>query len=380
MKKSNEGAWAQAGGGPGRTGRMNGTLDLEAQPAQTVQVGAGLQASVVFDGEDRALVADMDGVVHALDHAHLLWRRALEGPVSATPAVDVAGARLFVGTHSGWVFCLQCADGAVLWKKRLPSDSDPRIVADLLFLENSDRVWVSSWGGRFHVLDASAGSDLQSWEAGIAPQSAASADSKFNVYFLRAVRDEGISLVRIGADRVQTVLHQSRMSEGVNRAIIAAAPVIDDERGLLYFVTNGVREGRLHAWDLNEERVAWTQEFARTVVATPALRSDGAVMVADMSGVLSAVREGAVEFRYNTSCEYLLSGPVCDGAGRVYLGDPVGWLHRVDATGQGQPLFDARRSLQARPSWDSAGALHLPVTNGRVHRFASMGITKPDGG
>jgi len=365
--------WSAAGGGPARAGRAPHHGETEPRPVRTLVAGAGIQASVVFDLEQRAFVSDLGGGVRALSReGKPLWQQTIEGAVSATPAVDLEQGRLFVGTHSGWVYSLKCTNGAVLWKVRLPSASDPRIMADLLFLTDPDRVITSSWGGLFHALDAASGATLHTWNAGISPQSAASADSRSHVYCLRAVRDEGISLVRVASDGSETVLHRSPEGDPpANRAVVAAAPVLDDERNTLYFISNGGRVGRMHAWDLVNDQVQWSLEFERALVAAPALRPDGVLVVADMTGAVSGVRSGAIQFRYETGCEYLLAGPVCDGVSRTYVGDPNGWLHRLDPAGKGQTLFEASRSIQARPSWSPAGELYLPAMDGRVHVFPS---------
>ena len=170
----------------------------------------------------------------------------------------------------------------------------------------------------------------------------------------------------------ETVLHRSPVGDRpANRAVVAAAPIIDDERNTLYFISNGDRVGRVHAWDLVNDQVQWSLEFERALVAPPALRPDGVLVVADMTGAVCGVRSGAIQFRYETGCEYLLAGPVCDGASRAYVGDPIGWLHRVEPGGEGKSLFEAGRSIQAGLSWSVAGELYLPAMDGRVHVFPS---------
>jgi hypothetical protein len=367
--------WSAAGGGPGRTGRAFHSGRIGARPARTVTLDAGIRAAVVFDAGARAFVADMGGNVSAFAaDGRKLWRQTVDGAVSATPVVDVDAGRLFVGTQAGWVYGLNCVDGAVLWRRRLPSASDPRIVADLLFLPGLERVVTSSWGGEFHAVRAGSGETIHTWNAGISPQAAASADANNNLYCLRAVWDEGIALVRLGPDGSEKVLHRHPEGERrANRMVVAAAPVVDDEHGTLYFVTNGDRSGLVHAWDLAADQPKWCVEFERAIVATPALRSDGILMVADMTGALNVVSSATIHFRYQTGCEYLLAGPICNGSSLTYLGDPIGLLHRVSSEGKGKSIFEARRSIEARPSWNPDGELYLPSMDGRVHIFRAEG-------
>jgi outer membrane protein assembly factor BamB len=332
---------------------------------------AGIQAAVVFDEAGCALVADMGGLVRCFNSAgRRLWEFQADGPVSATPAADAAGRRLFVGTHTGSVHCLRTEDGTELWRSRLPTSSDPRIVADLLFLNGCERVVASSWGGRFHALDAASGSTRHTWDAGISPQSPASADCDDNIYCLRAVRGEGISLIRMAPDGTESVLYRKAEGERpANRSVVSAAPVIDPERKLLCFIANGDRSGNVHAWDLAANRLAWSVELERAVVATPAFSPAGRLLVADMTGTLTALEDGAIGYRYSTDSDYLLAGPVCDGTPAAYLGDPLGAVHRIDAEGKGRRFFEAQRSIQARPSWNPHGELFVPAMDGRVYVF-----------
>jgi outer membrane protein assembly factor BamB len=371
MSSTPSNVWTLAGGGPGRAGLATHRHKLGSRPAHTLTTDAGIQSAVVFDGEGRAFVASMGGRVLGFGAEwRQLWKQDLEGAISATPAVQAPSGRLFAGTHSGWVYGLNSADGKVLWRVRLPSMSDSRIVADLLFLPTLGRLVVNSWGGQCHELDPASGNILRSWDAGISPQSAPSADSRDHIYQLRAVRDEGTALVRVAPDGRQTVLHRTPEGERrADRSVVMAAPVIAEDRKRLFFVANGDRKGMLHAWDLEAERLDWSVEFERAVVATPALRPDGVVMVADMTGALLAVEAGRILFRYSTGSDYLLAGPVCDAVAQTYLGDTNGQIHRVDAGGAGQVVFEADRAIQARPAWAPGGELCFGSMDGRVHVF-----------
>jgi outer membrane protein assembly factor BamB len=338
-----------------------------------LEATAGVQASVVFDADSRAYVADMAGAVAAFDsRGVLLWRRVLDGAISATPVVELDADRLFIGTHAGWLYALKSSDGAMLWKRQVPTTSDARIVADLLFERQSGRIVVSSWGGQFHVIDPATGESAATWNAGISPQAAASADSKGRVYFLRSARDAGVSLVRAMPGGDEVVLHeQPAGARGANRLVVLATPVVDEQRGILFFVSNGDRSGTVHAWDLTGNKLVWSVDFERAIVASPCLRPDGVLMVADMSGALVAVDSGKVKFRYDTGSDYVLAGPVCGGTSQSYLGDPTGLLHCVSAEGSGRSFFEAQRSIQARPSWSPDGDLWVPAMDGHVYVFGA---------
>jgi outer membrane protein assembly factor BamB len=348
---------------------------LASEPARRIFARGAVQASVVFGGSNEAYAADMAGWVQAFGRdGKTLWQRHLEGGVSASPAVDVKGGRVFIGTHAGWVYALPAAGGAPLWSRRLPSKRDPRILSDLLFVPERNSIVLSSWGGQFCELDAASGEPKGAWDAGLSPQAGAAADAAGNVYCLRAVRGEGVALVCVSVEGRERVLHrQSEPGRGANRVAVAAAPVVDETRGRVIFTVNGDRDCQVRAWSLREERLSWVQPLPGAVVATPAVDAAGNVLVADLQGSLRGLRpDGSTAFQYESGAEYLLAGPVCSVGGQAFLGDPLGRLHLVDAAGVGRPVFEADRALQARPSFDSRGNLHVASVGRGIYVFRNL--------
>jgi outer membrane protein assembly factor BamB len=364
--------WTVAGGAGARTSRFPKQVRLDPKLSQRLAARGAVQASVVFDAQQRAFVADMGGWIQAFARdGQQLWERQLEGAVSATPACDPETGRLFAGTHAGWVCALNCADGAVLWRGQLPSKTDPRILSDLLYLPAQKLVVTSSWGGAFHALDAGTGESQQTWDAGIYPQSGASADVRGNIYCLRAVHSLGVCFVRRSLRGEETVLHrQAESPRGAGRMSVAAAPVLDENLGRAWFIINGDREGTIHAWSIKDERLLWTRTVPRMLLSSPAVATDGALILADMNGLLRAwTPDGTPLFQYSTGADYLLGGAVCDADGQSFLGDTEGRLHRVTLSGKGKVFFEASRSIQARPAFDSSGNLYLSATDRNVYVF-----------
>lgn len=155
--------------------------------------------------------------------------------------------------------------------------------------------------------------------------------------------------------------------------VAVAAPVVDEAGGVVYFCVGGDRETRVHAWSLREARLLWSGETPRITVATPALRSDGALVVAGMDGALRSFAPGGSPlFCYATEADYLLAGAVCDADGNAFLGDPLGRVHAVDGAGLGSVLFEAPRSIQARAAFDRQGNLHVPCTDRTVYVFRNQ--------
>lgn len=366
--------WHTAGGDNSRRGLFGGATKIRKRPNMRLQARGAIQASVVFDHQGTAFVADMAGWVQAFSGAgKLRWRTQLLGAVSATPAVHATDLTLFVGTHAGSVYALDTATGATRWRKEVPTRSDPRILSDLLFHSQAGFVVLSSWGGRFIALSAASGAERFSWDAGISPGAAVAEDRAGVLYSLRAVNEKGVQLVRVTATGEETVLHaEAESSRGARRALVMAAPVVDDASDTVYCVFNGDKEGALCALSLKSESMLWRTPLPAAVQATPGLRSDGSVVVADLAGSLLTVSpDGGVRSRYVSGCEYLVAGAVSDARGACYVGDPVGNLHAVASEGTGRTVFEAKRAIQARPSFDASGRLYLPSTDRTVYVFPS---------
>jgi hypothetical protein len=330
---------------------------------------------VVFDAAGRAFVADMAGGVQAFaPDGKRLWRARLEGGISATPAVHPSKPRLYVASHAGEARALDAATGATVWQRSLPTRSDPRVLSDLLFFAGAQAVVLSSWGGRFLALDAGTGEERFTWDAGRSPGSAvAAADPGQIGYGLRAVDARGIELIELTATGGERVLHaEPAGNRGARRAVVAAAPVVDSVRGVVYAIFNRDRDARLVAWSIGAQRELWSCTLAHALQATPTLRPDGTLLLPDLAGGVSAVLpDGKLSFRLDCGSDYFLAGGVCDGDGEFYIGDPCGRLQVVGKTGSRRVGFEVERSFQARPSFGPDGRLYVPCTDRRVYVFGT---------
>lgn len=364
--------WSTAGGDASRRGLFPRKAEPASRPALRLAAHGAVQAEVIFDRPGNIFVADLAGVLQCFnDRGRHLWQAKLPGGISAAPVLNPAGTAVFVGTHDGAVFALDSVTGAALWRKEIPTKSDPRILSDLLFASASNAVVFSSWGEKFLALDAANGNTRFSWDAGVSPYSAAAADQAGSIYCLRAVNNVGVQLVRISTDGKESVLHTDRESaRRAWRTLGAAGPVLDETRGVVYFIVNGEKSGRLSAWSLEKNQFAWSCDLPACVQGTPAILRVGSLAVADLAGVIHVIGpDGQVRHRYLTSSEYLLAGPVCDGDGNLFIGDPSGVVHVIDPAGKGRRLFEARRSLQARCAFHPNGSLCVPATDRTVYLF-----------
>ncbi len=248
-------------------------------------------------------------------------------------------------------------------------------MSDLLYLPTRKAVVLNSWGGLFHVLDRKNGESESTWDAGISPYSSATATKDETLFSIRAIwtnQKEGLSLVKIDAKTgyEREIFFKAHGKIHANRMQTASSPILDEKLEVLYFITNVDRTGTLHAFSVGLGKILWEKRFARFLTATPSLLADGCIVIADMNGTVHILSSGGeTRSRYHSGAYYLTSGPVCYGRERIAIGDPEGKIHIIEPDGTGSIIFEAERSIHARPSIDPEGRLFVPSMDGNVYVF-----------
>ena len=181
------------------------------------------------------------------------------------PALNQDGSRLFVGTFQGSIYALDTETGEIIWRHDIFSRRDPRLLADLLFLPKHALVIGSSWSETFVALDAESGKERLSWSAGRTPYAPAAADEEENVYILRAEvrwgREEqpsGIRLLRVNpetGEETSLFFEEQGEEKPLEHIKISAAPLLDQERNRIYFITNRNLQSHLYAFSLDDDKV-----------------------------------------------------------------------------------------------------------------------------
>jgi len=355
---------------------FNGEVSTAGLVPTYLTVGGGVKASPVFDGKGNTYLAGMGGQLSSYTRdGKRRWLVQVSQGISASPVLDPSDRSLFVGTLGGEAYAIDASSGQIHWKQTIPSQSDPRILSDLLFLERSGLVVFNSWGGQFHALTAETGASRFTWSAGICPYASAAASENGTLYSVRVDSAEGrsgMSYVSVDPESESETefFFQPVHPQAANRAAVAASPVIDDARKRVYVIANLESSSQLQAFCLRTTRILWRRNFERFTFGTPALRADGFVVVSGLDGVVHLISpEGTLSSRYHTGAEYLLAGPVCDESGTIFVGDPEGRLHMISAEGTGRIVFEAQRAIEARSSFDPEGRLYLPSRDGRIYVF-----------
>jgi outer membrane protein assembly factor BamB len=372
IKPTNTTVWQTSGGDNSRRGLFNSAINIAPKPKRRLKAQGSIQTPVIFDQQGTAFITDMAGGVQAYcPKGNPIWSIQLDSGISAAPVLQTDDERLFVGTHNGMVYALDASNGKEIWHKEIPSKQDTRILSDFLFNQKNNTFVLNSWGGKFYSLNAKNGDVKNSWDAGISPYAGASANRDGELYCLRAVWDKGIQFVRIGIDgQEKTLFQHDQQKKPATRLTISAEPVLDEKAGVIYFITNIDQKSYLNSWSIKNEKILWKRSFAKYIYATPTLLTNGAIIIADLNGDVHAIsQENTRLYRYATGCEYLLSSAVSDANDNVYIGDPLGILHKIGINGIGKPLYEAERSIQARPSFDKEGSLYMPSTDKYVYVF-----------
>lgn len=362
--------WSQGGGGPSR--RACFASVIQPRNLQRLALRGGVQAAAVCDAAGRIYVADLRGSVYCFDRAgNALWSIDLQGGVVATPAFWEEKAILFVGTLQGWLYAIEAPTALIKWKRELPTDGDPRIVGDILLVEEKREVIVvvGSWGGRFWQIDGRSGEVLAFWDGGYLPSGPAAADRDGRMWFCRAMEGKGIELVCRMCDG-QIVALSCYSSGPHRRQWTMPGPVIDIDRGIVLFIANGIKEARIEWIEVTSGRTLGHFLLDATACAAPAIDVSGRVIVADMAGRLNVIRPEGIEQRFEMGEDYLLSGCVSDEAGNLWLGTPTGVVYHVSLPDRKvQAVAKLPRAIVGRLSVEPSGRLLVPCMDRSVYRL-----------
>lgn len=183
----------------------------------------------------------------------LRWQYSTGGAVLSSPVV--AYNRVFVGSRSNSVYCLDAYTGAVIWSYATGNwvDATPAV--------SDGRVFVPSRDGKLYAFDAMTGSLLWSYTTGSTDQSSPAA---YGGEVFAATGHPNKKLLVIDA-KTGLVKRQAALSQ-----FTASSPVLDTATGRLYIGTN---DGRYTAFnsDMSSLWANPVQTRGGIQLATPAL-------------------------------------------------------------------------------------------------------------
>lgn len=375
--------WRMAGGDATRKGLAAAALPLEPQLSGALPLKGSVKAAPVFAEDGVVFAADRAGWAHSFSADGVeRWSVELDSGVDASPALSDDDATLFVGTFGGWVHALDAASGETKWKHELPSQRDPRILADLLYHHPTKSITTSSWGGKFVMLDAETGESRHEWEAGIYPRAALAADPDGLFYGLRVEWNHGTRLFCAHPiSGLEEILFQQPADSATPDHINCfAGPVIADDRLIAVFNRNN--DSYVAAFNLTSgEMIRQSATRLPTFNVPPAILPTSGLRLAGMDGKLYSIIssgdswiEGAIT---PLEAEYALSPVICDAVGKWINCTVTGKIllshleREFDlASLTERTVFQAPRSIEGRPAISPQGRLYVPCMDGKVYVFA----------
>ena len=277
-------------------------------------------AATVVDGH--VFVGSAGGLVQGLSAQSgcLKWTFQATGPVRAAPLVARGDGRdvLLLGDLTGWYYALDAASGEVVWKTRIETHDSTRLTGAAAVHDGIAYVPVSSW-------EESRSGDPDypccTFRGSVVAVRVRDGEQLWKTYMTDAPRERGKNA-------------RGAPLSGPSGAAIWSTPTVDAARGLLY-VTTGDN---------------YTQP------ATPT--SDAVVALALANGRIAWIKQTTPNDAYNSSCQrdhrsncpfdegpdydYGSSAIILPGGQRLLAGQKSGIVYALDATKQGEVLWQAR--------------------------------------
>ena len=135
-------------------------LDMRGNIIWTFNTGGSIWSSPATNNHEIFIGSD-DCCIYSFDlNGNLNWKSLLEGKIRATPSLMKSTNSLFIGTHSGIMYCLNQSDGSIKWKYETgkPILSSVAISKDHIFFGCSDK--------KIYSLNSTNGSIKWKYETG----------------------------------------------------------------------------------------------------------------------------------------------------------------------------------------------------------------------
>jgi outer membrane protein assembly factor BamB len=283
-------------------------VEVVAVPPPTVTVAAtglgqvkggvalGNSGRIYFSGLTANGKGYVRAYVRALDGTHqqlwLWYAPGSEPPIYNVPALNPDGTRLYIGTDDGQCYCLDTANGVVLWSYAVPTGNDRRIRSSVAVdwtAPSGPTVYFHSFNGRLYALDATTGT--QRWAAITGNFQPASHPDHPEPFSSSPVIGSG-GLVYVGSANGSVYCVDPQTGLFVWASPLCAEPieatVALSAQGRVYVATrqteaNPAAGGRVFGLDAATGTLLWTssvQEGIPGIIASPVIDRMGFVYVA----------------------------------------------------------------------------------------------------
>jgi len=324
--------------------------------SQDEVIAASLQGSMpAVDGE-HVYIGDMDGGFYALSRVDggVAWTREREGALSDSSACHHDGT-VYVGSGGGTVYAFDAGDGTELWTHTGPSaiTSSPVV--------NDGTVYVGRNDGELLALDAENGS--------VRWQETLTAPIYSDLAYSQSVDAVVVSTNGGGVHAHDATSGQELWSQSFGVAVGSSSPVVDDNRGLVYFAAN-----ELMAISVGSGTSAWgTSFYSANTGSSPAFDGER-VYVGGGNGTVYAVSRPdgmlatSAEWAYQT-WDVSIGGDLTVSGGQVVASSLDGGLYVLD-TDSGDEFASVELPCEIRASPVVVdGEIHVAGSDGTVYRL-----------
>ena len=354
--------WSQFHSDPGRTGNVSGdapltdTLLWKTKPSVGyIGGGASIVDGRVYIATWPPMGASSNLGLFCLDNStgEIIWRNPIGGTGStSTPAVS--GDRVFVGSVTGDIYCVNATNGTTIWNRTIDHNPAWWGVASSPLIYN-DTIFVNSFSdAKLHAFDFD-GNEL--WEIDTPNSinhyvSPAASDGKI----FSAGGDPAIYCVNISNQSILWTFNTSGK--------ITTTPAIED--GVVFFATGS----RMHAVDMDGSEV-WNHSLSGTI-SSPAI-AYGKVYIGSSDGVFYCFNATDGNEVWNKSVNGAIDSSPAVADGTVYFGTNTGHgtVYALNATdGTLRWSYDTGDYIMSSPSV-SDGIMFIGSDTGYLYAFGT---------
>jgi outer membrane protein assembly factor BamB len=327
-------------------------------------------SSAVLAGR-RVFVGGHDGYLYALDagSGEKLWEFATRGRVVSTPAV--AGGRVFFGSTDNFIYALNAADGTLIWKV----ESGVREFCRISYrgvrsspVAANGQLFIGGCDGRIRALDTTTGRQLWLLDSQTEGSYASPALAEGTVY----TGSDGLRNSALFA--IDAVSGNVNWRKGLSHQLYATPAVAES------VVYAHVRDDHVYALDAKNGAVIWktpapapqhgSRVFTDLSKSSPALAPDHLLVGIGRALVAMDRKTGAILWRTETGGK-VDSSPLVVGD-TVYVGSDDGVFYAF-ALNDGQKLwqFATGGKISISPA-AGEGLIIIGSNDGKLYAFTSQ--------
>lgn len=324
------------------TGRSPYRGPVAADVAWSFEAGHRIVSQAVVGRDGRIYVGALNGVLYCLNsRGRVEWEKNLDGPIWSTPLVGPDGT-VYVGSDAD-VFWAINRDGSTRWRIATEADADRGAVL-----------------GPSGVLYFGAGTDL--WAVDTEGAVQWRFRTRGRVFSTPAVDDDGTIYFGSQDDHFYALAPDGRVRWSYRTGDDNDSSAVIGDDGTLYF---GSDDRKVYALTRDGE-LRWSRDLDGYIRGPVALGNGGSV-IAGVYGPrprIVSLEAATGEIRWffpvtiaDSSETGVMSGPLVDRDGFIYVGAHDDYLYSLNSNGELRWAFQANGDVDASPTLAPDGTL-----------------------